>query len=59
MPNKKSPTAATHNDQGEIKKPKYNKVSKKNNNTTYDAATPARKDDKPYNKKKVKNINSF
>lgn len=42
----------------EIKKPGYNKVSRKNNNTTYDAATPARKDDKPYNKKPIKSINS-
>ena len=50
----------TYNDQGEIKKPAYNKVSKVNNNTQgYGNATPARKDDKPYNyQKKIRNINT-
>ena len=55
----KGPTATKHNDQGEILKPKYNKVDRTNNNTTYDKATSSRKDDKPYNKKKVKTINTF
>ena len=55
----KGPTATKHNDQGEILKPKYNKVNRANDNTPYDASTPARKDDKPYNKKKVRNINKF
>ena len=54
----KGPTATKHNDQGEILKPKYNKVDRTNNNTTYDKATSARKDDNPYNKKRVKNINT-
>ena len=62
MPDRDKPTMQNPYNEDtnkEIKKPRYNKVDRKNNNTTYSVATSNRKDDRPYNKKKVKNINSF